>query len=241
MLIALLAILLFAPALFLDTERYAAFSTAAQALGVFLALILAAATLQSQNRAAQVSVQEQVRIDRVGRTLEFHRLFTGGEINAARSRLIGHLRVLHAEGLGQHPSPAHTNGGPVRPVSLTELREDRRIAVYTRPETDGTSVGSPIGDAYSMLWYFERAEAALRGGLLEEGLFHKLLGRHIAWWDQALVRDGKESMRSALAQLGDWIWEYSDKNPEAGLYARSWEATLAWGFPKSRFGAASKS
>jgi len=202
---------------------------------VFLALILASATLQAQNRAAQVSLREQLRIDRVGRTLDFHELFTGGEVNQARAHLIDHLRLLHAEEREEGSPPPARYGGPVRPVTLADLRDHPRIATYTGPAVSSTPARNPIGDAYALLWYFERAEAALRAGLLEDGLFHKLLGRHIAWWDEAVVRDPAESMRSALGRLSDWVWEYSEANPEAAPYAKSWEATLAWGFPGSRY------
>ena len=195
---------IFLPAFFLDTERYAAYGAAAQALGVFLALVLATVTLQAQNHAAQVSLHEQLRIDRVGRTLGLHELFTGGEVNRARARLIDHLRLINAEeDNGEWSGSRH--GGPVRPVALTEVRQDARIANYVEPGSGPGPVANPIGDAYALLWYFERAEAALMGGLLEESLFHKLLGRHIVWWDEAILRDSAESMRSALARLGDWV------------------------------------
>jgi hypothetical protein len=238
--IGLLALSMFLPALVLDTERYAAYGSAAQALGVFLALVLAGVTLQSQNRAAQVSLREQAHIDRVGRTLHFHELFTGGEVNGGRARLIEHLRVLHAEERDRAWQSEGRHGGPVRAVSLAELRQHDRISVYGGTAGDHGPVPNPIGDAYSLLWYFERAEAALEAGLLEDSLFHKLLGRHIVWWDEAVKRDPAESMRLSLARLGDWVWDYPTAHPEALPDAKAWEATLAWGFPESRYAAATR-
>jgi hypothetical protein len=233
--VGIFGLITFIPALWLDTEHYAAYGTAVQAFGVFLALVLAILTLQSQDGAAQSNLREQVHIDRVGRTLEFHRSFTQGEINTARSHLLYHLRAVRNEETGSGLAPTQTHSGPVRPTTLGELRNDHRVSNYL--DLAGCScLRNPIGDAYSILWYFERTEAALARGLLEDELLHKLLGRHIAWWDEAILRDQSESMRPALERLADWVWKYSQEHPETMTYVRTWETTLAWGFPESRFG-----
>lgn len=216
-LVGILGALVVLPALFLDTERYAAYGTAAQAFGVFLALVLAVVTLRSQEQAAKVGLREQVRIDRVSRTLNLHELFTTGEVNQARGHLIDHLRLLDVE-TRQGSTERSQRGGPVETASLADLR-------------------NPIGDAYALLWYFERAEAALGAGLLDEGLFHKLLGRHIVWWDHAICRDTSESMRGALERLGDWVWRHAETHPAAAAYSERWKVTLAWGFPHSDYAA----
>jgi hypothetical protein len=107
--------------------------------------------------------------------------------------------------------------------------------VYAGLVAEHAPLRNPIGDAYALLWYFERAEAALDAGLLDEGLFHKLLGRHIAWWDHAITRDPSESMRGALERLGDWVWLHAEAHPTAAAYAERWKLTLAWGFPRSDY------
>jgi hypothetical protein len=225
----------FIPAFWLDTDRFAAYATAAQAFGVFLALVLAILTLQSQNGATQSSLQEKVHIDRVGRTLDFHRSFTHGEINAARSHLLHHLRAIRNEETGSRLTSTQRHSGPVRRTTLSELRNDHRLSNYLE-SNECSCLRNPIDDACSVLWYFERTEAALSRGLLEDDLLHKLLGRHIVWWDEAILRDSSESMRPALERLGDWAWAYSEEHPATMEYVRTWKTTLAWGYPESRFG-----
>jgi hypothetical protein len=224
----------FIPAFWLDTDRFAAYATAAQAFGVFIALVLGILTLQSQNGATQSDLQKKVHIDRVSRTLEFHKSFTHGEITAARSHLLHHLRAVRREEKWARAASPHTHSGPVRRTTLSELRNDYRLSTYLEL-TECSCLRNPIDDACSVLWYFERTEAALSRGLLEDDLLHKLLGRHIVWWDEVIRRDSSESMRPALARLGDWAWAYSEEHPETMAYVRTWQATFAWGFPESRF------
>jgi len=71
--------------------------------------------------------------------------------------------------------------------------------------------------------------------LLEDGLFHEILGRRIAWWNEAIVHDPTESMRGALARLTEWVWDYAKKHPESRTYTKAWGATLGWGFPRGRY------
>jgi hypothetical protein len=219
--VAMLAV--FAPAFWLVPERYAAYASGVQAAGVLLALIFAYVTLSSQNRAAAESLKSQVELDRVSRTLGFHEAMVSGEIQGARIRLIDHLRSL---GVAQ---------APLR-VSLKNLRSDE----YASTGPDSREWGenyrhTPFHDVSIVLRFFERAEPALKMGLVDEVLFHRLLGRHIAWWDETIERDEGEAVRYALSGLADWVWEFIQQHPDRSAYAANWVKNLVKDFPQSKY------
>ncbi|HST83053.1 MAG TPA: hypothetical protein VLL08_15065 [Kineosporiaceae bacterium] len=219
--VAMLAV--FAPAIWLVPDRYGAYAAGVQAAGVLLALIFAYVTLSSQNRAAAESLRSQVELDRVSRTLGFHEAMVSGEIQGARIRLIDHLRSL---GVAQAPLG----------VSLETLRRSE----YSSPESHSREWGesyrhTPFHDVSIVLRFFERAEPALKLGLVDEALLHRLLGRHIAWWDETIDRDEGEAVRYALSGLADWVWEFIQQHPDRSAYVANWVKNLARDFPNSKY------
>jgi hypothetical protein len=224
-LVAAAMTVVFVPAFWLLPDKYGAYAAGIQAAGVLLALIFAYVTLTAQNRAAAEALKSQLELDRVSRTLGFHEAMVSGEIQGARIRLIDHLRALGVD------------RSPLR-VSLEALRG----AEYDSTGPDSRQWGenylhTPFHDVSIVLRFFERAEPALQRGLVDEELFHKLLGRHIVWWDETIDRDEGEAVRYALSELADWVWEYFQENPSRTGYVTNWNKNLAKDFPGSRYAA----
>ena len=80
---------------------------------------------------------------RVDRVLEFHQQLTSGELQAARLRLVGHLRN-------------HGASGKVNRATRDDLRTD---PVLSRYAGDASKI-RPIDDINLMLRFFERVNAA---------------------------------------------------------------------------------
>lgn len=222
LLVAAAALAVLVPAYWLTPSRYDAYAAGIQAAGVLLALVFAYITLTAQNRAAAEALQSQVELDRVTRTLGFHEAMVSGEIQGARIRLID---LLRDHGVSQSPLQ----------VSFATLR-GFEYTVSSGPAQWGDSyLHTPIHDIHIVLRFFERAEPALALGLVNEALFHKLLGRHIAWWDETIDRDEGEAVRYALSQLADWVWNYIQQNPSRSVYVSNWIKNLAKDFPNSKY------
>lgn len=166
-----------------DGGVYDSITNGVQAVGVVVALSLAAATLIRDNRDR--------RVDRV---LSLHQELMNGSVWEARYRLVYHLR-------------AHGYGGSVRRVTRQELNEDPSVSQY-RPGIQG----NPAQDADLLVRYFERAYAALRTDALDVPLFAELIGRHAIWWDLVLVQTPDWLTRAHLTRLAGWTRAYVAKN-----------------------------
>lgn len=223
LLVSAVALAVFLPANWLAPGRYGAYAAGIQAAGVLLALIFAYITLTAQNRAAADALRSQVELDRVSRTLGFHEAMVSGEIQGARIRLID---LLRDRGVAQ---------APLR-VSFETLRGFEYSSTNSGPMQWGESyLHTPMHDIHILLRFFERAEPALELGLVNEALLHKLLGRHIAWWDETLDRDEGEAVRYALSELADWVWNYIQSHPDRSTYVSNWIKNMAKDFPNSKY------
>ena len=206
---ALLVLTLIIAVPILDADQYQALAAAVQAVGVVGALTLAALTFLGDSHDR-----------RVDRALHLNELLTSGELNEARSRLLRHLERHHVAG----------TAGVRRIVSVGELTNDPTLKKYTS-EVEGAT---PRLDVNRILRFMERANAARRGGIVDERLFHELIGRHAAWFSVALSADKSPSILAPLLQLGSW----------ANSYAASWRGSkppyvARWGESRVRdFGVA---
>lgn len=124
-----IAFALIVPVPLLDAQRYAAYAAGLQALGVLVALILAGVALRSDRHDKQVD-----------RVLLLHSELVNGETQAARIRLVDHLRRC---GGGQH----------MRSVTLSELQRAPGLSGYRDNRTS-----TPLHDANTVLRFFERAK-----------------------------------------------------------------------------------
>jgi hypothetical protein len=190
-----IAIALIVPIPLLDAQRYAAYAAGLQALGVLVALILAGLALSSDRHDKQVD-----------RVLLLHSELVGGETQAARIRLIDHLRRWGGD---QH----------IRSVTRSELQSTPGLSAYQ----DG-STSTPLQDANNVLRFFERANAAVKWSSVYEPLFHQLIIRHARWWEVALQEDSATwAGREALSELTAWGRAYEARWP--GLaYLATWQA-----------------
>lgn len=173
-----LALLL--PAAFLTPQLYGAYTSALQALGIVLALVVAVATLRSDSRDR--------RLDRV---LGFHRELTSGQVGEARSRL------------GELLKSNNANGAVLKPVQLVDLRKGGPVDHYADQQLPST----PQHDLNLLLRFFERVWIAHERGSLDDLMLVAMVGRHATWWDMALSR--KERTGGPLALLADWSNEYA--------------------------------
>lgn len=193
-LITIILAALIAPAAFLNSNRYSAYATGLQALGVLIALILALITLDAD--------RHDKRVDRV---LALHQELVTGEIEGCRIRLIDHLRK---RGGGRH----------VLAVTREDLQKDPRLSHY-----DGQSEYTPFHDANTVLRFFERANAAVKARTVHEPLFHELIVRHALWWNTALRSSATPWVgRSALEELTSWAELYEKVHGARIGYLASW-------------------
>jgi len=190
-----IVVALLVPIPLLNAQRYAAYSAALQAIGVLFALILAGMALNSD--------RHDKRVDRV---LQLHSELVNGETQAARIRLIDHLR--------------RWGEGQVRIVTRDELLNTPGLSAYQ----DGSNF-SPMQDANNVLRFFERANAAVKWSSVYEPLFHRLIIRHARWWD-VVLRESSETWagRDALSELTAWGLAYEARHPDLA-YLASWQAS----------------
>lgn len=178
----LLAVTLGAAALFLNAGQYQAFAGGVQAFAVAVALVIAAATLAAD------------RIDRkVDRVLRLQEELLDSDLYGVRLRLVRHLRK-------------HAIDGKACRVSLSELSSDPQLSKYD----DADSAFDPRRDASRLLRYFEKANAARRGGVVAVPLFHELIGRQATWEVLALGKDPGEPSLAPLTELADWANYYAE-------------------------------
>lgn len=190
-----IVVALLVPIPLMNAQRYAAYSAALQALGVLVALILAGLALNSDRHDKQVD-----------RVLLLHSELVNGATQAARIRLIDHLRLW---GGGQR----------TRMVTRGDLLDTPGLSAYQ----DG-SRSNPLQDANTVLRFFERANAAVKWSSVYEPLFHQLIIRHARWWEVALQESPETwAGRDALSELTAWGRAYEARHPEL-VYVASWQA-----------------
>ena len=166
---ALLVVLLLAlPVPWLAPDRYQAYTSALQAVGVLATLGIAAATLRGDSRDR--------RVDRV---LELHHELISGETGAARTRLGAHFRrngtkpwVLQAT-IDQLADGHVGISSKYQDASIKRRRWVRRQPAWP-PET-------PRDDAALLLRFFERAWLAQATGSLDDSMCASLIGTHAGW------------------------------------------------------------
>lgn len=170
-------ILILAPIHSLDSQQYAAWTSALQAFGLLLAFLLGLATVGSDARHR-----------RVDRTYALHQELTNGEIDDARRRLGEFLRERDSAGMA---------AGWKR-LSRERMRRFNRENVYPNDPTH-----SPLIDSGRLIRFFERARLVQLTGGVDDDTFVALLGSHIVWWDCALKLDSSPA-RMTLRLLADW-------------------------------------
>jgi hypothetical protein len=196
LLAAAIIIVLVVPFPFLESQRYSAYASGVQALGVLIALILAVLTLGADRHDKQVD-----------RVLALHSEFVTGEIQAARIRLIDHLR-------------RRGGGLYIQGATRDDLQKDPRLSAY-----DQEPEHTPFHDANTVLRFFERANAAIKAKTLYEPLFHELIIRHVLWWELALLPGSSPWFgRVALGELAAWGHQYEEVHGASLEYLPSWRA-----------------
>ncbi len=199
---AAILIVLIAPIAFLDPQRYSAYASGVQAMGVLIALILAMLTLGADRHDKQVD-----------RVLALHSELVTGEVQSSRIRLIDHLR-------------RRGGGIYVHEATRDDLQKDPRLSAY-----DVKSEYTPLHDANTVLRFFERANAAIKARTVYEPLFHELILRYALWWDLALLPSSTPwAGRAALTELAAWGKLYEEAHGERLEYLTSWRANRAHDF-----------
>ena len=198
-----IALALVVPIPLLDAQRYAAYAAGLQALGVLVALILAGMALNSDRHDKQVD-----------RVILLHSELVNGETQAARIRLVDHLRLW--------------GGRYVRSVTRNELQSSPGLSVYRYDKSS-----TPLNDANTILRFFERANAAVKWSSVYQPLFHELIIRHARWWELALRESSAPwAGRDALRELSEWGRTYEARWPELA-YLASWQASRERDFDKN--------
>jgi hypothetical protein len=204
--VAAAVLLIFVPWLWLAVESFSAWATGVQAAGVVLALSLAVKTLRNDSRDR-----------RVDRTLALHKELTSGRLDAARRRLVDHLKE---HGTGEFP---------VWQVTRDELRNDPALSRYSEPN----ETFSPEQDAGLLKRYFERCCLAQIRGIVDPPVFLELIGRHARWFDYALMPD-KTNTRRLLGELAVWADVYVAQNQATYSFLQNWGETRLRDFPRRR-------
>lgn len=185
----------------LKADQYSALASAIQALAVVPAITVAALSL--------VADSHDRRVDRV---LEFHQQVTSGGVQAARLRLVHHLR-------------GHGTNGKVRQTTRDELRADPVLSKYSG---DASHI-RPIDDVNLVLRFFERVNAARIAGSVNLPLLVELLGRHAGWLDLAIGPEDQVP-RAPLHDLATWANEFATTHQDKYPYLRNWGSNRAEDF-----------
>jgi hypothetical protein len=101
-------------------------------------------------------------------------------------------------------------------MSRDEIRHDPILSKYRKDPSH-----SPRSDILLILRFFERVNAARLAGVIEGALLVELIGRHAAWWDEAIQYTGDEPPRVSLRDLSTWANEFASANQEKYLYLRN--------------------
>jgi hypothetical protein len=187
-----------------DPERYGSLTAGAQALGVVIALALAAFTLRSDSRDR--------RVDRV---LALHNEFMTGGVWEARHRLAHHLHALEG--------PRESR------VTREAVFGDHPLLHYAEDVGAPLKI-----DVDLLLRFFERANAARLTGALHEDLLADLIGKHAMWWDHAFAPDEEWMLRAPLQDLSSWCHGYVESRILAQSRLREWLRPLQRDFEDPR-------
>jgi hypothetical protein len=185
-------------------ERYASLTAGAQALGVVIALALAAFTLRSDSRDR--------RVDRV---LALHNEFMTGGVWGARYRLAHHLHSLE----GPRTSTVTREAVFGDPPRLRYASDSEAILKI---------------DVDLLLRFFERANAARLTGALHGDLLADLIGKHAMWWDSAFAPDDEWMLRTPLQDLSSWCRGYVESRIPTQPGLRDWLRPLQRDFEDPR-------
>jgi hypothetical protein len=199
------------PGFFTSPTRYEAYATGVQAVGLVLALLLAAWTLD----VGATTLRTDVKDRRVDRTLALHEELTSGETDKSRRRLLVHLRD-HA---------------PVGEKYLAITRQELgAMAIHSRYSSAAPPEATPFSDAGVLLRFFERAQLAQQAHTIEPSMFVELIGRHATWWN-ALFKQENTNPRQALKALSDWSDDFAKTHRDKYSYLTSWGQSRLRDFP----------
>lgn len=179
--IAVFVMVLYLPALRLTPEQFSGWASAAQTVGVVVALVVAS----SQLRLGSIALRTDNYDRSVERVYTLHAELTSGELNQARRRLSNHLRIIGPGGVS------------VRRVTKDELEFADDLREYSN------GVSTPRYDVGLLLRFFERARLVQMAGSVDDPVFLELICRHATWWNCALRTDESRSRRG-LMMLGIW-------------------------------------
>ena len=190
-------LLLFIP--LFNADQYQAFAAGIQTVFVTAALAAAVLALLADGHAR--------RVDRV---IALNERLTTGEVDAARRRLVDHLRDFAPQQAG------------ARAVSLAELRQDPALSRYV----NGPGGTTPLRDAQIVVRFMEAANAAREGRIVDEKLLHELVGRHAAWFAVAFSGDSADPAPAPILRLASWANDYAAtyKGPKPP-YIENWGKT----------------
>jgi hypothetical protein len=187
-------------------SRYQAITSGVQAVGVIIALGLGVATLRGDSKDR--------RVDRV---LALQQELVSGELQAARGRLIRHLR-------------RHGANGKLLTVSGFDLDDQTSLGRYS-DDPDAR----PRGDLNLLLRYFERANALRSAKAVDLPLFADLVGGHALWWDTAVKPEPDWPTRQHLTELGTWVriyfHDHQSRNPLLQRWTNNIERDFEVGQP----------
>jgi hypothetical protein len=179
---------LYLPALRLTPDQFSGWASAAQAVGVVAALLVAASQLRLG--AAELKADNYDRA--VERVYTLHSELTSGELNQARRRLSNHLKMTAELGTS------------VRRASKRDLEFDPNLKEY--PDR----ISTPRYDAGLLLRFFERARLVQVAGSADDPVFLELICRHATWWNCTLKLDNSKSRRG-LMTLSTWADSCAEK------------------------------
>ena len=194
--LTIVSLALVVAAFFLRPDQYQALAGGVQALGVSVALIVAAAALRAD--------RTDRRVDRV---LQLQAELLANDLYNVRRRLVDHLR-------------ASSTNSRTRRVSLAELAGDPMLSKYSGSD----AAFDPRNDARRLIRFFEQANAARQGGVVDIPLFHELIGRQATWEAVAFSKEPMEPSLVPLFDLADWANEYASRlqNRRPPHYMKSW-------------------
>jgi hypothetical protein len=212
--VLLLVLLLAVPAPWLAPDRYQAYTSGVQAVGVLATLLIAMVTLRGDSRDR--------RVDRV---LALHYELTSGETGIARRRLGAHFRRN-----GTKPWVLQTTIDQLADSkSRLSKYQDASIKHRWVSRQPASPQQTPRDDAGLLLRFFERAWLAQTTGSLDDSMCASLIGRHAGWWDRALL-PSPGPPRAALAELAAWANKFAESHASESQFA-DWGKSRQKDFP----------
>ena len=89
-----------------------------------------------------------------------------------------------------------------------------------------TGLETPFEDFYRVIWFFERADNALKFNLLSHEVFFRTVGFHCWWWGQLLNKINTPKAMKSLRELAPQATEWAKRD---GVY-KSWLSHCATDF-----------